>query len=216
MSETFDSRPENLKHIREVQSIMFYVINELLLRARDHDAVKLSSPEVEYFNKYTPLLKTLVYGSEEYEESRKLMQPALDHHYANSPHHPEHKINGILGMSLIDIVEMLCDWLAACRRHDAGDIRKSIEINQDRFQYSDELKAIFHNTIDVIAKESDLKTPKKVTVSVIRCSRCHTEAFFDKSEQLEMGGKDITLDHYQCPNQCQPSIEVPYLTNPEV
>lgn len=61
---------------------------------------------------------------------------------------------GLRGMSLLDLIEMLCDWKAATLRHNDGDIRKSIEINQKRFGYSDELKAIFLNTLGVI--ESDV------------------------------------------------------------
>jgi len=54
---------------------------------------------------------------------------------------------GIRGMTLLDVVEMLCDWKAATQRHADGDILKSVEINQKRFGYSDELKAILRNTI---------------------------------------------------------------------
>lgn len=57
---------------------------------------------------------------------------------------------GINGMSLLDLVEMLCDWKAATLRHRDGDIRRSIEINQQRFGYSDELKRIFLKTIHFI------------------------------------------------------------------
>lgn len=57
---------------------------------------------------------------------------------------------GLHGMSLLDLVEMLCDWKAATLRHADGDIRRSIEINQKRFGYSDELKQIFLNTLPVI------------------------------------------------------------------
>lgn len=53
-------------------------------------------------------------------------------------------------MNLVDIIEMLCDWKAATLRHADGDIYKSIEINQKRFGYSDELKSIFINTIKCI------------------------------------------------------------------
>ncbi|RBP89379.1 hypothetical protein DFO70_11126 [Cytobacillus firmus] len=50
-------------------------------------------------------------------------------------------------MSLMDIVEMICDWKAATMRHEDGDIGKSIEINQKRFKYSNDLADIFRNTI---------------------------------------------------------------------
>lgn len=57
---------------------------------------------------------------------------------------------GLHGMSLLDLIEMLCDWKAATLRHDDGDIRRSIEINQKRFGYSDELKAVLLNTLAVV------------------------------------------------------------------
>ena len=78
------------------------------------------------------------------------MQVALDHHYANNSHHPEHYKNGIMGMDLIDLIEMICDWKAATERNANGDIMKSIEINQKRFNYSDELKQILINTVERI------------------------------------------------------------------
>lgn len=55
-------------------------------------------------------------------------------------------VGGIRGMCLLDVIEMLCDWKAATMRHADGDLAKSIEINQKRFGYSDELKAILANT----------------------------------------------------------------------
>lgn len=52
------------------------------------------------------------------------------------------------GMSLLDVIEMLIDWKAATERHANGSILKSIEINQSRFRYSDDLKRIFLNTVE--------------------------------------------------------------------
>ena len=63
------------------------------------------------------------------------------------------RIGSIDKMNLIDIIEMLCDWEAATLRHADGDIKKSIEINQERFRYSDELKAIFLNTVDFLRRK---------------------------------------------------------------
>ena len=57
-------------------------------------------------------------------------------------------------MNLVQLLEMLCDWKAASMRHDNGDIRASIEINQNRFGYSDELKRILLNTLPVIEEKA--------------------------------------------------------------
>lgn len=53
---------------------------------------------------------------------------------------------GIEGMTLIDLIEMLCDWKAASERHADGDVIKSIEINTGRFQIGDHLRMILLNT----------------------------------------------------------------------
>lgn len=144
------SRVETYKHIQMVQKLLLNCIHDLSNRQLVHDQSKLNSPEVEIFEEYTPKLATSTYGSEEYKQFLKEMKPALDHHYANNSHHPEYYPNGIKGMSLLDVLEMLCDWKAATLRHNDGDIRKSIEINQKRFGYSDELKQILINTLDVV------------------------------------------------------------------
>ena len=152
-----DQRPKTREHIYQVKSLLTDVVSELVVRAKSHDQSKLESPEREIFDEYTPKLKETTYGSDEYKGYLKEMKVALDHHYTNNRHHPEHftslvahmnVINETFAMNLIDIIEMLCDWKAATMRHADGDIKKSIEINQKRFGYSDELKAILLNTIE--------------------------------------------------------------------
>ncbi len=143
-----DSRPATYEHIQTVQRLLNNQIRDLVGRSERHDQSKLVSPEVEVFDEFTPKLAGSTYGSDEYKSFLAGMKPALDHHYAANSHHPEHYSEGIRGMTLLDVLEMLCDWKAATMRHNDGDIRKSIEINQKRFGYSDELKQILSNTVD--------------------------------------------------------------------
>lgn len=150
----YDSRPETFQHILVVQSYLNDVVKQLLDRAHDHDASKLVDPELATFDKYTPKLKDSTFGSDEYKGFLQGMGDGLTHHYRNNRHHPEHHQLGISGMNLIDLIEMICDWLAAVQRHDDGDIRRSIEINQTRFGYSDEVKQILHNTVDSLTQST--------------------------------------------------------------
>ncbi len=53
-------------------------------------------------------------------------------------------------MTLVDIVEMLCDWKAASLRQNNGNLLKSIEVNAQRFGYDDQLKNIFINTAKLL------------------------------------------------------------------
>ena len=137
---------DTIKHIEKVRKYIKLFMDKLAIRGVEHDRLKLESPEVEIFTEYTPKLAQSTYGSEEYNEFLKEMNIALQHHYANYRHHPEHFTKGINDMNLVDIVEMLCDWKAASERHNDGNLLKSIEINAQRFGYDDQLKQIFINT----------------------------------------------------------------------
>lgn len=147
-----ECKKETMKHIITVKKIIDCVIKQLKRRAIRHDLSKLNPPEVEIFAEYTPKLAASTYGSDEYKQFLKEMKPALDHHYASNRHHPEHFINGIDDMNIIDVVEMLCDWKAATLRHNDGDLLKSIELNQKRFNISDQLKQILINTAPLLYK----------------------------------------------------------------
>ena len=145
--DKYDSREDTLEHKLNVGKLINIIMRLLLERKENHDASKLNSPEKAIFDEYTPKLAATTYGSDEYKTYLNEMQAALKHHYTNNRHHPEHFENGIQGMTLIDLCEMLADWKAATLRHNDGDILKSIEINQKRFGYSDEIKNILLNTV---------------------------------------------------------------------
>ena len=145
-----ECKVETIKHIERVRYYLRIITDKLTTRGISHDKTKLESPEVELFTEFTPKLAELKYGSEEYKESLAALKPALDHHYANSRHHPEHFSKGINDMNLVDIMEMLCDWKAAGERQRDGNLLKSIELNAQRFGYDDQLKQIFVNTAKML------------------------------------------------------------------
>jgi len=146
---------ETKKHIDLVGDLIVKLINELDKRIFFHDYSKLNEPEIEGFIKYTPKLKNCTYGSEEYKQYLKELKPYLDHHYQNNRHHPEHFENGISNMNLVDLIEMFCDWFAATKRHNDGDIYKSIDINKNRFGYDDILTNIFKNTVQLLENKNE-------------------------------------------------------------
>lgn len=136
-----------LAHSRRVGELMGQPTVELVQRMTQHDLSKTQSPEVEHFDAAPPLDK-LVYGSAEYEASRAALKPALDHHYANNRHHPENHEDGVAGMTLVDLIEMLADWKASTERVAGGDLSRSLVINGDRFAMKGQLLAILHNTAE--------------------------------------------------------------------
>lgn len=129
---SYDSRPDTLAHIGEVQRALDEVIRDLQGRAYNHDRSKLEEPERSVFDEFTPKLRHSTYGSDEYKRFLEGMGEGLQHHYRVNDHHPEHFEGGIGDMSLMQLTEMLCDWLAATKRHADGDIRRSIDQNAER------------------------------------------------------------------------------------
>ena len=142
----YDSTEDTMMHIEQVEDLIDEVVEQLEKRAKHHDITKFSKEEKPAFDIYTPLLKGTVYGSDEYKNYLNKMKPALDHHYAESAHHPEHHANGIKDMTLIDIMEMLADWKASTLRHETSDLLISINQNQKRFGYGEEMRTLLMNT----------------------------------------------------------------------
>lgn len=182
--EERSTKEATMQHIGNVRHHLHCIIDALEERAASHDYSKLEDPEFDTFVKYTPKLATSTYGSDEYKQFLKEMQPALDHHYAVNRHHPEHfkkyVCNGcfeeyihepnvcckcgysqfqveadVSQMNLVDLIEMLCDWKSATLRHNDGNISKSIEINRERFKIADQLAVILHNTVTMFSYGSE-------------------------------------------------------------
>ena len=144
---------ETQKHIEIVRKFIKIFTDKLTNRGVDHDKLKLESPEVEIFAEYTPKLAQTTFGSEEYLQQLDNMKPALNHHYANYRHHPEHFKDGINDMNLIDIAEMICDWKASSLRQDDGNLLHSIELNAERFGIDAQLTKILLNTANLFDEQ---------------------------------------------------------------
>lgn len=149
---SYDSTKDTQEHIEKVYCLIWRFVDELVGRASSHDVSKLGPPEKGGFDKYSPLLRDTTYGSDEYKQYLEEMEAVLEHHYENNKHHPEHHKLGIHGMTLVDIVEMFCDWKAATMRHADGDFTASLEHNRKRFNIGPQLYNILINT----ANEFDL------------------------------------------------------------
>lgn len=145
---SYDSTRDTADHIDKVRDRMREVMRKLTARAIDHDASKLAEPEKSGYDKLTADLKDIVYGTPEYRQALVDAKPVIDHHYQVNSHHPEHYDNGIYGMSLLDVIEMLCDWKAASERTKQGSIAQSLNHNRQRFQIDDQLASILENTVE--------------------------------------------------------------------
>lgn len=142
-----DSREDTLEHIRKVQARIGVMLHELRVRGEQHDMSKLYEPEKSGYDQLTTRLADVEYGTDAYRAALAEAQPTITHHYAHNSHHPEHYENGIAGMSLLDVIEMLCDWTAASERTRQGSITQSLVHNKQRFGISDQLASILENTV---------------------------------------------------------------------
>ena len=109
-------------------------------RAVKHDLSKYRWSEAKYYATVIFDLRKNGYLSQEYKECLKAIKPAIALHYGRNRHHPQHFAKGMDDMSPMDEVEMMADWCAAVRRHENGNVWKSLQDNQERFKYSDEKK----------------------------------------------------------------------------
>lgn len=90
--------------------------NELGKRARFHDRSKLELGQFEGFVEINRVARDHPYGSPEYKESLRRASAesgCIAKHNAAERHHPEHFVHPGGGMTFIDIIEMVYDWVAA-------------------------------------------------------------------------------------------------------
>lgn len=147
MTMSFDSTPDTLRHSLRVAELMGELIKELLDRSIRHDLSKTREPERAVYDDVVPRLRAAAYGSPEYQTLVDAMGEGLRHHYAHNRHHPEHFPDGVNGMTLVDLVEMLADWKAATERTSPlGDLADSLPVNAERFAIAPQLMEILENT----------------------------------------------------------------------
>lgn len=144
-----NSMPDTLEHISNVQSRIYQFCACLCGRAHNHDASKLEEPEKSGWDAllWIKSKRDTEYGSLDYYDGLDILGDTLKRHYAANRHHPEHWPNGVNDMSLVDIIEMFCDWKAAGESYKDGNITQSLRVNRDRFGISDQLASIFENTV---------------------------------------------------------------------
>ena len=147
--EKYDSRPDTQAHIDRVRHFLGMTLTNLALRAKRHDESKLEGIEREAFYRVTPRLRDTEYGTEAYFAAFQEIKPAIKAHYARNDHHPEHfGEKGVAGMSLMAVIEMVCDWRAASERTKDGDFRGSLAYNFERFGIEPQLAAIITATVE--------------------------------------------------------------------
>ena len=135
------------EHIQDVNTLLIEAAQELLERAVKHDASKLQPVEHEKFSMAAARFKEPgnEFGTKGYEETKEWLGSALQHHYEHNSHHPEHYDDGVLGMNLFDLLEMLLDWrAAAAARSASGEL--DLDKSQEMHKIPDDVMRLLRNT----------------------------------------------------------------------
>lgn len=147
---TYDCTKDVMEHKRKVEYWMRRFWTQLENRAPIHDDSKLKNPEEKaLFDKWVPELKLRTFGTDYYKQALDAMGEGVKLHYEANRHHPEHFKNGIDDMTLVDVVEMVADWMAAA---EARDVHVDLDHAAQRFGLSEQLVKIIANQL----REEDL------------------------------------------------------------
>lgn len=87
------------------------------------------------------------YGSEEYKQKIKRWSNVFKHHYQYNRHHPEHYEYGVREMTLVDIVDMTCDWLGYKEAMSITEALKVCDEQMKRYNISEDLRQVIFNTL---------------------------------------------------------------------
>lgn len=152
---TYDSTKDTRLHKTNVfNTMLVLLLPDLYERADSHDDSKLRDPEKAMYDEFIPKLRTAKYGTKEYEKIRDDMEKGgLQHHYKMNSHHPEHfGDDGINGMDIADLNEMICDWFAASLRSDTS-FMDGLDRNFKKYDIPPMLQHIIINTYNNIFKK---------------------------------------------------------------
>lgn len=120
---------------------MFKICNKLMLRAILHDCSKYNYSEAKGFLHLIAVFINAQYGTPEYYSILDKERDIINQHYKKNDHHPEHH-NSINDMNIYQLLEMISDWKSSVKKNKNGNIKRSFDINEKRFNISPELLKI--------------------------------------------------------------------------
>lgn len=145
LTDRYDCTKDVKEHVLSVRMILDEWIRLIKYRGEAHDKSKLNDPEEKaLFDHWTPELRQTTFGTEAYKQALDGMGEGVRRHYKANRHHPEHYENGVEGMTLIDLVEMLADWMAAADRQGRF---VNLEYARERWSLTPQLVSILANTL---------------------------------------------------------------------
>lgn len=180
-------------HIYNVRKLLNKFADVLKQKGETHDQSKLEEPEV-YGWAAMDLEPRYEYGSYEYYDKLRRFSEVFNHHYKVNSHHPEHFVNPEHEMTLIDMVEMLCDWFAY--KQDIP-IREGVELIREqcnRFGFSDTIMSLLTNTYrEYINSDlfNDIYTNQERIIADKQMENSHNYSLWERAFKAKNDEKEI-------------------------
>ena len=144
-----------LQHLAYVKEGLKKVSNELDHRALVHDLSKFKDDEFMGYIAVKQACSNTEYGSPEHKEVMRSIKdvadPAMANHFSRNSHHPEYHKN-IEDMSFLDIIEMVCDWYAAAKTYNNGNLQNSVKIGKEKFNFTDNQLWLIDQVVELLEK----------------------------------------------------------------
>lgn len=145
------------EHRDTVRKYLNKIITGLIKRGEVHDDSKLKGKELKEFAKHFEKGHELEFGTPAYKEFQKQIMSTLKLHRSRNRHHPEYHDESVpqLGfreMTLLDINEMFCDWIAAAER-EGNDPVESVKRCNRIYNIDPDLRHVLINTARLFTKK---------------------------------------------------------------
>jgi hypothetical protein len=132
------------KHIGNIKKILDYIKEQINDRGNNHDKSKFNKNEIDGWILGSNL-EQLDKNSDEYNQAKKLYDNAYKIHHKQNRHHPEYFKHGFSDMNVVDVVEIIADWMM-----DAVEENKSFEqiVNekQKEFNFDNAIRNLLINS----------------------------------------------------------------------
>lgn len=135
-----------INHKRAVQRWMQKFSLVLMDRGEKHDNSKLQEPEFSYWCKMDEEPRYR-YGTKEYKDKIERYRPLFEIHWKANRHHPEYFNYHFDDVDLIDLIEMLCDWLSYRDKLSYTEASDLVHQQCQRYGFSEEKEFLLLNTL---------------------------------------------------------------------
>jgi len=135
-----------ISHIDRVKSWISRFATILYSRGIHHDESKLQEPEYSLWKKMDEEPR-YPYGTQQYKDKLERHKKVFKLHYRKNRHHPEHWNGWYSEMDLVDMIEMMCDWLGYKENISLSEAQKLIETQCKRYGFSNEMRGLLYNTL---------------------------------------------------------------------